>query len=556
MCACVRALICVHRFSEHTVYKAFSVASDSNLLQCTAPREKDFTQAIDTEITKVNDFADGLRKQLLARFQAAKEDHVAWIDAGSDEAGLVTLRAQMRECSEALQRFEDFINMNYLAFSKILKKHDKLSSCPCRAPYLLRIQRETFARQCLPELIKGISDLNASLSERSQPGTPEQTGGSAGPTGGGGEGAKKHGQFDSAQKGGTTFIRSTRKYWVATADVLKVKTFLLSHLPVYKFTDGVTDSDLVTSIYFDSPSRELYEGRLKKFDGAIALRVRWYGPAPSADDIVYMERKVHREDWFNEGRTSTKERFPIRACEVAPLLYGSLSPAELRERLLQRDFKGSVDDAVALAEEVQNLAVSKGLRPSLRTHYLRTAFQKTGDASVRISLDTDLCMSVEACDDDEWRRSAPLTSLAQLTHFPHAVLELKLQLVSSASGEPPEPPAWVSELLASGCLIGAPKFSKFVHGTARLYQRCNDGIGGKGGKGMPCDGNPPVREFPYWWGPDVRPMWDGDSMGGQTSRLGGGKKQGHANGQATAVTRENPLRRFFEGLVTCGDPGI
>jgi hypothetical protein len=225
----------------------------------------------------------------------------------------------MLECSEALQNFEDFININYLAFSKILKKHDKLSSCPCRAPYLLRIQRETFARQCLPELIKGISDLHASLVVRSsQPGTPEQTREDSTPEDA--EKKKKGGVFDSAQKGGTTFIRSTRKYWVATADVLKVKTFLLrrlpvykvcglplmtclackcspqrSRLPVYKFTDGATDSDLVTSIYFDSPGRQLYEGRLKKFDGAIALRVRWYGPTPAHDDIVYMERKVHRE---------------------------------------------------------------------------------------------------------------------------------------------------------------------------------------------------------------------------------------------------------------------
>ena len=77
----------------------------------------------------------------------------------------------------------------------------------------------------------------------------------------------KNGQFDAAQKGGAVFTRSTRKYWVATADVLKVKTFLLRHLPVYKFTEGATDSDLVTSIYYDSPGRELYEGRLKKCGG-------------------------------------------------------------------------------------------------------------------------------------------------------------------------------------------------------------------------------------------------------------------------------------------------
>ena len=108
---------------------------------------------------------------------------------------------------------------------------------------------------------------------------------------------------------------------------------------------------------------------------------------------------------------------------MAPLLSGALTTEELRRRLLARNFKGSVNDAVALAEEVQRTALAQGLRPSLRTHYLRTAFQKTGDASVRMSLDTDLCMSIESCGPDEWLRSAPLTSLAQLTHFPHAVLE-------------------------------------------------------------------------------------------------------------------------------------
>ena len=52
--------------------------------------------------------------------------------------------------------------------------------------------------------------------------------------------------------------------------------YLLKHLPIYKFTDGPTDGDLVSSVYFDNDaSRLLYEGRLKKYDGAIALRIRW-----------------------------------------------------------------------------------------------------------------------------------------------------------------------------------------------------------------------------------------------------------------------------------------
>ena len=50
----------------------------------------------------------------------------------------------------------------------------------------------------------------------------------------------------------------------------------------------------------------------------------------------------------------------------------------------------------------------------------------------------------------------------------------------------------------------APKFSKFVHGTASLYQNANL-----------VDGHPPVRELPYWWSADVRPMWDDLSKSGK-----------------------------------------
>ena len=137
-----------HEFSEHTVYKAISVASASNLLQPKAPREADFFAAsaqpphearhaglagssraqlrlslpavsVDKEISKVNEFASDLREKLLKRFQSAQAEHETWIKAGSDAKGLAQLTSRMSECSEALQRFEDFINLNYLAFSKM-----------------------------------------------------------------------------------------------------------------------------------------------------------------------------------------------------------------------------------------------------------------------------------------------------------------------------------------------------------------------------------------------------------------------------------------------------
>lgn len=36
-----------------------------------------------------------------------------------------------------------------------------------------------------------------------------------------------------------------------------------------QFTDGATDSDLITSIYYDSPRRTLYDGRVDNADALL-----------------------------------------------------------------------------------------------------------------------------------------------------------------------------------------------------------------------------------------------------------------------------------------------
>ena len=61
---------------------------------------------------------------------------------------------------------------------------------------------------------------------------------------------------------------------------------------------GETDSQLVNSVYLDNLSMELYNGRLDKTPGAIALRHRWYGTG--TPELVFVERKTHRESWAGE----------------------------------------------------------------------------------------------------------------------------------------------------------------------------------------------------------------------------------------------------------------
>jgi hypothetical protein len=273
-------------------------------------------------------------------------------------------------------------------------------------------------------------------------------------------------------------VRSTRKYWVHTEDISEIKYSVLQHLPVFLQTTmaGESDSQLVNSVYLDNHSMELYHGRLEKSPGAIALRFRWYGTG--APEVVFVERKTHNESWA--GEVSVKERFTIRESQVKSLLEGSFDVfAELE--LLRAKGKSEEDlkEWRDLVMEVIQAIDSKQLIPTMRTQYMRTAFQIPFDATVRVSLDTNLCMinerTKETLSGDRWYRDPNIPiPLKEITRFPHAVLEVKLELLDES-----KTPLWVQEMLESGKLLEVHKFSKFIHGSSVL---------------MPED----VRSIPYW----------------------------------------------------------
>ena len=280
-------------------------------------------------------------------------------------------------------------------------------------------------------------------------------------------------------------------------DISRVKYIVLQHLPVFlqNTMAGETDSQLVNSVYLDNHSMELYHGRLNKTPGAIALRFRWYGTG--SPSVVFVERKTHRESWA--GELSVKERFIIKDDQVQSLLDGNFDTNKEISRMRE---KGKSEEDIKewsdLAQEVIQAITSKQLVPTMRTQYMRTAFQIPFDATVRISLDTNLCMISERSDEvtsgTRWYRdptkSVPLN---EITRFPHAILgiiinnnyhhyhyhyyyfiEIKLQMQDES-----KTPTWVQELLESGMLMEVHKFSKFIHGSAVL---------------LPDD----VSEIPYW----------------------------------------------------------
>lgn len=226
-----------------------------------------------------------------------------------------------------------------------------------------------------------------------------------------------------------------------------------------------SDSQLVNSVYLDNHAMELYHGRLDKTPGAIALRMRWYGTGEPEN--VFVERKTHRESWC--GDLSVKERFMVPENQVQQIIDGNFDRRGEAERMRAKG-KSEADIGAweQLVREVQQAVNSKQLQPTMRTQYMRTAFQIPFDATVRISLDTNLTMIAERVPETQsgarwYRDPRDAVPATEITRFPHAVLEVKLQLEDENAC-----PKWVTELINSGLVMQVHKFSKFIHGSAVL----------------------------------------------------------------------------------------
>lgn len=380
-----------------------------------------------------------------------KPGSVGELRAIEEEIGRITVE---------LSQLATFSRLNYTGFLKILKKHDKHTEYMLKPMFMLRLKSKPLYLQDLDNLIFRLSKLYDRLrSDDPSRVSPLPEGGSSG------EGA-------TAQ----VFVRKTSKYWVHSDNVTEVKCFVLKYLPVLIFPSRKRKVDLaVSSIYLDNEQMELYKGRLEKSEGAMAIRIRWYGSDEPQE--VFIERKIHREDWT--GEVSVKARFPIKEKHVNDFLTGTYTADDVVRKIAKDGQRGDkeLDEIGRLAREIQEVVLEKRLRPMVRTFYNRTAFQLPGDARVRISLDTELTMIREdgpRRSGSNWRRldidttDYPFSSLpeSELTRFPHAILEVKLQ---THAGQ--EPPKWAEALTQSHLVEEVPKFSKYIHGCATLFAK-------------------------------------------------------------------------------------
>ncbi|TWU74479.1 vacuolar transporter chaperone [Metarhizium rileyi] len=376
---------------------------------------------------------------------------------GPSEEEFLLLEEDLSDIIADVHDLAKFVQLNYTGFYKIIKKHDKLTGWHLRPVFDTRLKAKPFYKENYDASVIQLSKLYDVVRTRGNPV-----------------------KGDSAAGGGqASFVRQTTKYWVHPDNVTELKLIILKHLPVLVFNaskEFEQADSAITSIYYDNPNKwDLYEGRLKKTEGAEAIRLRWYGGMQT--ETIFVERKTHREDWT--GEKSVKARFSIKEKNVNAYMRGELLPAAIFEKARKEGKKSekSIAEDQRLASEIQYSVLKHGYKPVCRSFYNRTAFQLPADARVRISLDTELTMIREDNLDgrrrsgDNWRRMDigidwPFSQLPaeDVVRFPYAVLEVKLQ---TQMGQ--EPPEWVRQLIASHLVEAVPKFSKFIHGTACLF---------------------------------------------------------------------------------------
>jgi SPX domain protein involved in polyphosphate accumulation len=406
----------------------------------------------------------------------AQEEHGS--ESGISEAKrkelLQDVLQKLNKITKETNELGKYSRINYTGFLKAAKKHDRKRGQSYRVGPLLRVRLNAlpFNSEDYSPLLYRLSILY-SFARQSLEG--------------------KDLALEDNQLAGTEKY-TAYKFWVHPDNLLEVKTIILRRLPVLvynpqtsKIADGSQPDPTVTSLYFDNSKFSLYSQKLDSDADASSLRLRWYGQLSEQSEIM-IEKKV-----VNKEGESSEQRFPIKSKYVMPFIEGDYKMDRSINKVVERFGEDSprVADFKSAVEDIQSFIKTQKVEPMLRANYARTAFEIPGDDRIRISLDTNLAFIREDAldrgrpcrDPSSWHRQDiddmeleyPFTSInkGEVSLFPFAVLEIKVR-----AGKHYE---WVEDLMSSHLVKECRRFSKFIQGTANLFEDY-------------------VNSFPFWIG--------------------------------------------------------
>ncbi|KAK1463566.1 VTC domain-containing protein [Colletotrichum cuscutae] len=402
--------------------------------------------------------------------EGAENDQVKKPDAATAQK-LKDIETELDKITTEISELKKYSNINYTGFLKIVKKHDRKRGDRYKVRPMMQLslaKRPFNSEQGYSPLLNKLSIMYYAIRQQLDDGA-----GDAQPLDLESQGETRHGERYTAHK-----------FWVHPDNLLEVKTYIMRRLPALVYSeqsakelDGSNDPT-ITSLYFDNSKFDLYGKKVERKAEASSLRVRWYGQL-SAKPELFLEQKIVGEQGSSEER-----KFPIKDKYIKPFIDGTYKMEKTVEKMERQGQQAEVvENFKSTVESLQGFMQENKLQPVLRANYVRTAFQKPADDRVRISIDTEVAFIREdtldrdrPCRDPaEWHRldidgrnlTYPFKDINQseVSRFPYAILEIKLK-------EDPnrKRPAWITDLMASHLVHPTPRFSKFVHGIASLFE--------------------------------------------------------------------------------------
>ena len=429
--------------------------------------ESTFVEHLDEELEKVYSFQNKKYETLLEDV-TARESELKEIDAQQsvDERQVKAFLRELDDLTEECKELEKYSRINYSGFIKIVKKHDKLHIDYTVRPLLtVRLQACPFNKENYSPLLYRLSALYAGVRDNSSHDVAKSL-------------PKSLGAFDNAN---TAESKVSFKFWVHPDNYMEVKTFILRRLPVLIFTaqdekdpesSSYYEDPRITQLYFDNNRFKMYLDKLEHKESARSIFVQWYGNLKSQATVQF-----HREVTTGDDDADyNAESFPIKEKYIKDFISG---------RSLERQAKKqhNPDSFEKISRSILEDVTSNNLEPVLRASYTRTAFQIPGDDSAKVTFDTNVALIREDCLDKErpcrdpnnWHRqdideqgqTYPYSSInkGEINRLPFGLLEIKLK-----RGPGYVEPKWVEELSSSHLVKPAPRFSKFAHGIASLFE--------------------------------------------------------------------------------------
>ncbi|KAG0333741.1 hypothetical protein BG004_000714 [Podila humilis] len=435
-------------------------------------------------------------------------------------ASFVATESEINKITKDLQDLARFQRLNYTAFLKIMKKHDKHTSgfTSLRVNFMHHLQGKPFHKENFTPFVSRLSTLfnivrtgaaSTAIKARSIESSEED------------EYRDHPGQ-----------VTNKTAFWVHPDNVMDLKMLILKYLPlvVYEPAPGspaagrstgpsgfqLACESPVSTIYMDNKDLDLYMAQVEHQNKTETVRLRWYGSEKKHMWVEHQQKQVASANVTAASSSSTelstliKHRFLIKSKQVPQLLQGE---ADLTKTITQFRLVGQkTDSEIQEFEErtriVQSRIKKRGLNPVVQTFVNRTTFQVPGDARVRITLDVDVAMARErtpgmfpgSSSSPRMSKVSPVSSPTTLrgvspsytalpgnwspcvnlnaesypfaqvnqediTRFPYAILQVK-----TLTEPQEEVPSWVDHIAQSHLVEMVPNFAKDQHAVASLFE--------------------------------------------------------------------------------------